>query len=861
MSERDKMGQEEMNEDTISIEQELRKSYLEYSLSVIIGRAIPDARDGLKPVHRRIMFAQYELANGYNRPHKKSARIVGDVIGKYHPHGDSAVYDALVRMAQDFSMRDPLIDGQGNFGSIDGDAAAAMRYTEARMSRLAGEFLGDLDKETVDFRPNYDNTLQEPSVLPSKVPNLLLNGSSGIAVGMATNIPPHNLGELSDALLHLLHQPDCTVKDLMEYVKGPDFPTYGFVYAGQGLSDAYHTGRGTVKMRGKIEIEDRKKGFQSIIIREIPYGLNKSSLVEKIAALVNDRKIDGIADLRDESDRKGIRIVIELKRGIIPEIVVNSLYKFTPLETSFGINMLAVVDNRPQLLNLKSALRCFIDHRREVVLRRTRFDLAKAEARAHILEGLRIALDNIDAIVALIRASATPEEARIRLMEKFALSEIQAKAILEMRLQRLTGLQRDELMNEYKDILQKIEYFKSILGNSEVLRGVINDEITHIRDTFATKRRTEVLYDELIGIDIEDLIPDEEVVITLSRRGYMKRTTLDNYQQQKRGGKGIAALHTSDDDYVQEFLTTTNHQYLLLFTNKGRMHQLKVHQVPEGSRTAKGMHIANLLPLEDNEWVTTVLTVREFSEDKYFLFVTKRGMVKRSSASLYAKCRKSGLIAVGLRDDDELVVVRPIREDTHIVLATSSGLSIRFSCMDVRPMGRGATGVKGVALRKTDTVVACVILKADDQTTEIMSISANGFGKRTRVDLYRVQSRGGKGIINFKVTPKTGTVVGAMPVRDEDGLVLLTSTNKIVRIGVDEVRSKGRATMGVMLVRLDEGARVVGFDRVDEGGQTLPSIDDLDEQETQKVIPANVPASNEEQNISSEDTDIEDNGE
>ncbi len=805
----------------ISIEQEMRKSYLEYSLSVIIGRAIPDARDGLKPVHRRILFAQSELSNSYNRPHKKSARIVGDVIGKYHPHGDSAVYDALVRMAQEFSMRNPLIDGQGNFGSIDGDAAAAMRYTEARMSRLAGEFLADLDKETVDFRPNYDNTLEEPTVLPSKVPNLLLNGSSGIAVGMATNIPPHNLGELCDALLHLLENSDCTVQDLMQYVKGPDFPTYGYVYAGQGLYDAYHTGRGTVKMRGRVEIEERKKGLQSIVIREIPYGLNKSNLVEKIAALVHERKIDGIADLRDESDRKGIRIVIELKRGVISDIVVNSLYKFTPLESSFGINMLAVVDNRPQLLNLKTALRCFIEHRRDVVIRRTRFDLKKAEARAHILEGLRIALDNIDEIVALIRASATPDEARTKLMERFNLTEIQAKAILEMRLQRLTGLQREELLAEYKDLLEKIEYYKSILDNVEVLRKVIHDEIAYIRETFATKRRTEILTDELCGIDIEDLIPDEEVVITLSRRGYMKRTTLDNYQQQKRGGKGIAALNTSEDDYVQEFLTTTNHQFLLLFTNKGRMHQLKVHQVPEGSRIAKGMHIANLLPLEENEWVTTVLTVREFSEDKYFLFVTRRGMVKRSSASLYAKCRKTGLIAVGLRDDDELVVVRPIREDSHITLATAHGFAIRFSCMDVRPMGRSATGVKGVALRREDLVVACVILKPDDQTTEIMSISSNGYGKRTSVDLYRMQSRGGKGVINFKVSPKTGQVVGAMPVHDEDGLVLLTSANKIVRIGVDDVRSKGRVTMGVMLVRLDEGARVVGFDRVDEGGQTV----------------------------------------
>ena len=823
----------------VNIEKELRKSYLEYSLSVIIGRAIPDARDGLKPVHRRIMFAQYELANSYNRAPKKSARIVGDVIGKYHPHGDIAVYDALVRMAQDFSMRDPLVIGQGNFGSIDGDAAAAMRYTEVRMSKLAGEFMADIDKDTVDFRPNYDNTLQEPAVLPAKVPNLLLNGSSGIAVGMATNIPPHNLGELSDALLHLLDHPQCSVDDLMDYVQGPDFPTYGYVYAGQGLHDAYHTGRGTVKVRGRVELEKRGKDLECIVIKEIPFGLNKSVLVEKIAALVNERKIDGVVDLRDESDRKGIRVVVDLKRGTIPDIVINALYKFTPLESSFGINMLAVVDNRPQLLNLKSALVCFVDHRREVVIRRTRFDLQKAQARAHILEGLRIAIDNIDAVVALIRASANPEEARGSLMAHFSLTEVQARAILDMRLQRLTGLQREELEAEYRELLQKIAFFTSILEDPEVLRGEMRKEIEEVRATFATPRRTEVLREALTGIDIEDLIPDEEVVVTLSRRGYMKRTTLDNYQQQKRGGKGIAALHTSEDDYVQEFLTTTNHQYLLLFTNKGRMHQLKVHQVPEGSRTAKGVHINNLLPaLEEGEWVTTVLSVREFAEDKYFLFVTKRGMVKRSSASLYARCRKNGLIAVGMREDDELVVVRPVRESSHIVLATSMGLSIRFSCRDARPMGRGATGVKGIALSKSDVVVACVILKEEDQSTEIMSISANGYGKRTRVDLYRQQSRGGKGIINFRVTAKTGSVIGAMPVRDNDGLVMLTSSNKIVRIGVDEVRSKGRATMGVMLVRLDEGATVVGFDRVDEGGQCLPAESDSGEDETPQVSSA-----------------------
>ncbi|GFH63254.1 MAG: DNA gyrase subunit A [Candidatus Desulfovibrio kirbyi] len=804
----------------VGIEQELRKSYLEYSLSVIIGRAIPDARDGLKPVHRRILFAQHELANSYNRPHKKSARIVGDVIGKYHPHGDSAVYDAIVRMAQDFSMRDPLVDGQGNFGSIDGDPAAAMRYTEVRMSRLAQEFLADLDKGTVDFRPNYDNTLQEPVVLPTRVPNLLLNGTSGIAVGMATNIPPHNLRELCDALLLLLDNPHCSVDDLMQLVKGPDFPTRGFIYAGKGLYDAYHTGRGTVKVRGRVDLEERKKGLQSLVITEIPFALNKKSLVIKIAALVNDRKLDGVTDLRDESDRNGIRVVLDLKRGVIPDIVINALYKFTPLESSFGINMLTVLDNRPQLLNLKSALACFVDHRREVVIRRTRFDLEKAEARAHILEGLQIAIDNIDAVVALIRASTNPETARAGLMQTFALSEIQAKAILEMRLQRLTGLQCEELLNEYRELLQKIEFYKSILGNVEVLRSELKREISEIRAAFASKRRTEVLAEARAGIDIEDLIPDEEVVITLSRRGYMKRTNLENYQQQKRGGKGIAALHISEDDYVQEFLTTTNHQYLCLFTNKGRMHQLKAHQVPEGSRTAKGVHINNLLPLDEGEWVSTVLAVRAFAEDKYFLFITKSGMVKRSAASLYARSRKTGLMAVGMREGDELVLVRSIREDSHIVLATADGFAIRFSCQDIRPMGRVATGVKGIALRRHDCVVAGVILKDADQTTEILSISANGFGKRTKVDLYRLQSRGGKGIINFKVTAKTGSVVGAMPVRDNDGLVLLTSASKVVRIGVEDVRSKRRATQGVLLVRMADGAHVVGFDRVDEGGQT-----------------------------------------
>ncbi len=802
----------------IDIEKELRQSYLAYSLSVIIGRAIPDARDGLKPVHRRILYAQSQLANTYSRPHKKCARVVGDVIGKYHPHGDVAVYDALVRLAQEFNMRDPLEDGQGNFGSIDGDSPAAMRYTEVRMSRLASEFLGDIDKKTVDFRPNYDGSEQEPAVLPTKVPNLLLNGSSGIAVGMATNIPPHNLGELCDALLRIIDEPECTVDDLMELVHGPDFPTSGFVYAGQGLTDAYRTGRGIIKMRGRVEVEERKKGQQAVVIREIPYALNKSNLVEKIAALVNDRRIEGVSDLRDESDRRGIRIVLDLKRGTIPDLVINALYKFTPLETSYGINMLAVVDNKPQLLNLKSALTCFLEHRREVVIRRTRFDLDKAEARAHIVEGLLKALDVIDEIVALIKASATPAEAKSGLMERFGFSDIQAQSILDMRLQRLTGLERDKLLDEFHELQKLIAYLKSILEDVRVLRDVLRQETREIKENYATPRKTEILQAALTGIDIEDLIPDEDVVITLSRRGYIKRTTLATYQQQRRGGKGIAGLHTSDDDFVQDFITTTNHQYLLLFTNKGRMHQVKVHQVPEGSRTAKGMHIANLLPLEQDEWVANVISVREFAEDRYFLFATKRGMVKRSSVSLYARCRKSGLIALGLREDDELIAVREISDNEHVVMVTANGMAIRFSLTDVRPMGRSAAGVKGIGLRRGDTVVSCLPLAADDLSTEILAVSSLGYGKRTRVDLYRVQSRGGIGLINFKVSPKTGPVIGGMPVKDGDSLILLTTTNKIIRLGVDEVRSVGRATMGVRLVRLDDGASVAGFDTVTDAG-------------------------------------------
>lgn len=829
------MDTEERSEDRIEevgIAKELRDSYLAYSVSVIKGRAIPDARDGLKPVHRRILYAMSELGNTYNRPYKKSARVVGDVIGKYHPHGDFAVYDALVRMAQDFSMRDPLVDGQGNFGSIDGDSPAAMRYTEVRMAKLAGEFLGDIDKDTVDFRPNYDGSLDEPAILPTKVPNLLLNGSSGIAVGMATNIPTHNLGELCDALTALLDNPQATVDDLMQFVKGPDFPTRGEVYAGRGLYEAYHTGRGSIRIRGRVRVEERKKGLESLVIYEIPYGVNKSVMVERIAALVNEKKIEGVTDLRDESDRNGIRVVIDLKKGTIPDIITNALFKYTPLETSFGINMLAVVDNQPIMLNLKSALTIFLDHRREVVIRRTRFDLAKSEARAHILEGLRIAIDNIDEVVRIIRSSASPDEARTRLEERFGLDDIQARAILDMRLQRLTGLQREEIETEYNGLLKNIAWYKTILSDVNVLRGVIRDEIADIRKNYATPRRSDIVQEEARGFDAVDLIPDDEVVITLSRRGYMKRTGLANYQQQHRGGKGISALYTSEDDCVQDFLTTTNHQYLCLFTNKGRMYQLRVYQVPEGSRTAKGVHMNNLLPLSDGEWVTTVLAVRSFSEEKAFFFVTKNGMVKRSDATLYARNNKNGIIAVGLLEDDELVLVHPVREQDEAVIVTHKGYAIRFACSEVRSMGRSARGVKGISLRKDDHVVAAVFLKGGDTSTTIMSISENGYGKRTQSRLYKLQSRGGMGVINFRITNKTGDVVSAMPVTENDGLAMLTSNNKIVRIGVSEVSSTGRSTMGVKCVNLDGGARVVACDRIDNGGIVANSMDGGEDADT-----------------------------
>jgi len=657
----------------ISIEKELQQSYLEYSLSVIIGRAIPDVRDGLKPVHRRILYAMHELGNTHNRPYKKSARVVGDVIGKYHPHGDAAVYDALVRMAQDFSMREPLVDGQGNFGSLDGDAPAAMRYTEVRMARLTAHFLADIEKDTVAFRPNYDNSLQEPEVLPTKVPNLLVNGSSGIAVGMATNIPPHNLGETIAATLHLLDHPDATVEDLMVHLPGPDFPTGALLYGREGIREAYHTGRGSVRMRARVEVERRKGDLESIVVREIPYGINKASLVERIAALVGERKLEGVADLRDESDRTGIRIVLDLKRGTVADVVINTLFKFTPLDTAFNINMLAVVGNRPKLLSLRDVLGLFLAHRRDVILRRSRFDLAKAKARAHILEGLRIALDFIDEVVALIRSSATPAEAKARLMERFGLTEIQAGAILDMRLQRLTNLERDAIVQEYAEVLQRIEYLTSVIENPEVLRMVIREELLEIQNTFSSPRKSQFLEADPGSIDVEDIIPDEPVVITISHNGYIKRTSLEHYRQQRRGGMGVTGVQVADEDLITAMITATTHQYINFFSTTGKIYQLKVHQLPEAGRTSRGRHLANLLALGEDERIATAMACHEISQGKFYLFFTRQGIVKRTATDLYRNVRAQGLIALIMRPEDELVGVAEVAEDDEIILVSQNG--------------------------------------------------------------------------------------------------------------------------------------------------------------------------------------------
>jgi DNA gyrase subunit A len=791
-----------------NIVDEMQGSYIDYAMSVIVGRALPDVRDGLKPVHRRVLYAMQDLGVGWNRPYKKSARIVGDVIGKYHPHGDAAVYDTIVRLVQDFSLRYPLVDGQGNFGSIDGDSAAAMRYTEVRMQRITDELLGDLDKETVDFAPNYDGSMEEPTVLPAKVPNLLVNGSSGIAVGMATNIPPHNLREVVDALCHLIDHPGADVDTLMGHVTGPDFPTGGFIYGDQGIKSAYHTGRGIVQMRAKVRVEvNAKNERESIIVTELPYQVNKARLIEKIADLVSDKRVEGISDLRDESDRDGMRVVIELKRGEIPQVIINKLYKFTDMQTSFGVNMVALVDGQPVLLDLRAALSHFLDHRREVVIRRTRFELRKAEERAHILEGLKVALDNLDAVIELIRGSESPEVAREGLMARFELTQPQAQAILDMRLQRLTGLERQKLLDELTELTERIAYLNSVLGSSELLMGIIKDELQDIARRFGDDRRTEIV-PETGEISIEDMIKQEEMVITVSHSGYIKRVAVSTYRSQRRGGKGKVAMGTKEEDFVALLFVANTHDHLMFFTDLGRVHWLKVWELPELGRTARGKAIVNLLLLEEGERVTSILSVSSFREDRFVVMATRQGVIKKTVLSAYGHPRAGGIIAINLDDGDRLISARITDGAQKILMATRKGLSIQFPDDDVRPMGRATRGVRGITLGKKDEVIAMEVVQED---STILSVTENGYGKRTELSEFRVQGRGGKGIIAIKTGERNGDCVGVLPIGLDDQVMMVAATGKIIRLNVEDVRSIGRNTLGVRLIHLEGDDRVVGL--------------------------------------------------
>ncbi|MEK6602687.1 MAG: DNA gyrase subunit A [Candidatus Binatota bacterium] len=797
----------------VYIEDEMRQSYMDYAMSVIIGRALPDVRDGLKPVHRRVLYAMYDMGNAWNTPYKKSARVVGDVIGKYHPHGDVAVYDTIVRMAQDFSMRYPLVDGQGNFGSVDGDPPAAMRYTEIRMDQLASEILADLDKETVDFIPNYDDSLKEPTVLPSRVPNLLVNGSSGIAVGMATNIPPHNLGEVVDGLVAMVEKPDISVKELMKYIPGPDFPTAGFIHGKEAIAQAYAEGRGIVQMRGKAFTETVKRtGKEQIIISEIPYMINKVRLIEQIAGLVQEKKIEGISDLRDESDREGMRIVIELKRDTVAEVVINQLYKHTALQESFGVNMLAIVDGRPKLLSLRDALKAFLDHRKEVVTRRTAYDLRKAEDRLHILEGLKIALDHLDAVIALIRRSQDPKVAKEGLIQNFGLTEIQAQAILEMRLQRLTGLEREKILQEHKETVELIAKLKGILADEKEIYRIIVEELKEIKEHYGDPRRTQILA-HTEEISIEDLIVDEDMVVTISHEGYIKRNPATLYRAQHRGGKGKIGTTTKEEDFVEYLFVASTHSYILFFTTVGKVYWIKVHELPQAGRAARGKPIVNLLHLEEGEKVSAFLSVREFQEDRFVVFATKKGLIKKTELMSYANPRSSGIRAIALEQGDEVIGVRLTDGQQEIILSTLDGQSIRFKEAQVRPTGRGTYGVVGMRLDKGDAVVSMEILSLG---ANILTVAENGYGKRTDMEEYRLQSRGGKGVITMKTTDKTGRVVGVQQVTEEDQLMLVTTNGKIIRLRVKDIRVIGRNTQGVRLIDLENGERVGALARLAE---------------------------------------------
>ncbi len=804
------------------INDEMQTCYIDYAMSVIVSRALPDVRDGLKPVHRRILYSMSELGLGSDKQYRKSARIVGDTMGKYHPHGDSSIYGAMVRMAQEFSTRYPLVDGQGNFGSIDGDSAAAMRYTEARMSKMTALMLADIDKETVDFRPNFDESSKEPCVLPARFPNLLVNGSSGIAVGMATNIPPHNLTEVVNGVIKMIDNymgeneeqevRETDIEELMAIIEGPDFPTGATIYGRYGIDQAYRTGRGKVKVKAKAEIEAMQAGKNRIVVTEIPYMVNKSALIEKMADLVKERKIDGITDIRDESDRNGISVVIELRRDVNPTVILNQLYKYTQLQDTFSINMLALVNDKPKVLNLKQILEEYLKHQKEVVVRRTQFELNKAEARAHILEGLRKALDNIDLVVSLIRESANVQEAKERLMEAIELTEIQAQAIVEMRLRALTGLEREKIDQEYAELLERIEYLKSILASEYKLLGVIKNELIEVRQKYGDGRRTDITIDE-DEYDIEDLIDEENIVVTITQLGYIKRIPLDTYKNQNRGGKGIIGVNTIEEDFIKQLFVTTNFNYIMFFTNKGKAYRIKGYRIPEAGRTARGTAIVNLLELDKDERITAVFPIKEFEDNTFLTMVTKKGQIKKTPLKDFRNIRKGGLIALSLNEDDELVDVHQTTSQDAILVATKNGQGIMFEATDVRPMGRTARGVRAINLSETDEVVGATVPKDGEQ---ILTTTEKGLGKRTQIDAFRAQKRGGKGIRINKITEKTGCIIGIASVSEEDELLLITSQGIIIRIKVAQISSIGRNAQGVKLINVTDDVQVVCMEKVNE---------------------------------------------
>jgi len=797
----------------VNISQEMRSSFLDYAMSVIISRALPDVRDGLKPVHRRILYAMHDLGMHADKPFKKSARIVGEVIGKYHPHGDVAVYDTMVRMAQDFNYRYMLVDGHGNFGSVDGDSAAAMRYTEARMSKISMELLRDINKDTIDYQDNYDGSEKEPIVLPSRFPNLLVNGTSGIAVGMATNIPPHQLGEVIDGILALSKDPDISIPELMEYIPGPDFPTGGLILGRSGIRRAYQTGRGSITLRAKLEIEEKTNGKQAIIITELPYQVNKAKLIEKIAELHHEKRIEGITDLRDESDRNGMRIYIELRKDVNANVLLNNLYKHTALQTTFGINMLALANGEPKVLNLKQCLEHYLKHQEEVIRRRTEFDLRKAEARAHILEGLKVALDHLDEVITLIRNSRTTDIAREGLMTQFNLTEKQAQAILDMRLQRLTGLEREKIEEEYQSLLKLIGELKAILADEEKVLEIIREELLEIKGRFNDERRTEIVQGGFENIEDEDLIPRENIVITLTHKGYIKRVPVSTYRAQRRGGRGIQGMGTNEDDFVEHLLTTSTHDTILYFTNKGKVYRTKGYDIPEFGRTAKGIPIINLLEIEKGEWVNAIIPVEELSDDCYLFFTTKQGISKRCPLISFANIRNNGLIAIHLREDDELISVRLTDGHKEIIIGTKKGMLIRFPETDVRSMGRTATGVKGITLEDGDEVVGMEVL---EENNDVLVVTSKGYGKRTPSNEYRVQGRGGKGIKTCHIAEKNGGLVAMKAVTGEEDLMLITTGGVLIRIAVDDISSMGRNTMGVKLISIKDEQYVATVAKVEK---------------------------------------------